>query len=194
MARSIALGLAFSMLAATNGFAAPNCGALVATQGCACAAPITPGTPIGQLSGVEGNVQKSGAHGYTPVTLSTPLNVGDGLLIGDTGKAMMTVGLACQQALGPETSVFVRAIQGCACVDTIAHNDVPPVPGNPPQIVGAANLTANGGPYIGGSFGPPATFPVGGTAGSGFFTAAVVGGAAATAVLLLARKPAPISP
>jgi hypothetical protein len=193
------------MLAATNGFAAADCSALVASQGCACAAPITPGTPIGQLTGVEGNVQKSGAHGYTPVTVSTPLNVGDGLLIGDTGKATMVVGLACQQALGSETSVFVRAIQGCACVDTIAHNDVAPVlsnprqiagaPSSPPQIVGAANLTANGGPYIGGSFGPPAAFVPGSTVGNAFFTAAVVGGGAATAVLLLAHKPAqPISP
>jgi hypothetical protein len=167
MIRSISLALAFSLTAATASFAGPNCSALLQSQGCSCIAPLSAGGPLGQLSQIEGDVRKSGTSGYVPVKASTPLNVGDGVLIGNKGKALLTIGLACQHALGPQSSVMISSVHGCACVAMIQDG---------------ALVTAH-------SIGNVGEGP-----GSGITVAAAGAGAGIGTLYLLVRKPSPISP
>src|SRR5665213_398210 len=121
MLRSIALGTALSIAAVVGARAAPpapDCGALLASEGCTCAVPITPGSPVADLSSAVGDVQKTGAANYTPVSGSATLQVGDSVLLGVGGAAYLAAGPTCQHALGQDTTIVVQQVGSCACIKT----------------------------------------------------------------------------
>lgn len=121
MFRSIALGTVLSIVAVVGVQAtpaAPDCGALLASEGCTCAVPITPGSPVADLNSVVGDVQKTGAANYTPVSGSSTLQVGDGVLLGVGGAAFLAAGPTCQHALGHDTTLIVQQVGSCACIKT----------------------------------------------------------------------------
>ncbi len=108
---------------ASGAAAAPNCSALL-SQGCTCAVPVEAGSPVGTLAVIAGDVRKSGAQQYTPLAVNTVVNLqpGDGILVGDRGEAELSAGGRCQaRKLGPQSSLVVREVNGCACVAVVGR-------------------------------------------------------------------------
>jgi hypothetical protein len=152
MRRSAILALVLSMAAASGTHAAPNCNALL-SEGCACAAPIAPDRPVGKLTGIEGDVRKTGRGEYTPLASETEdLNPDDGVVIGDGGKAYLTAGSNCQRLeLRPRTSLVVREVDGCACVALVGSEGIQPLEtGSTGEGAGDAALAAG---FLGGTVG-----------------------------------------
>jgi hypothetical protein len=130
--RIIALSAALCLGLPAAALAAPNCAAIQARLGCGCAVPVVPGQPVGQLTGVHGDVKKTGEGAFTPVSADVPVQIGDGILTGKDGQALLTFGPACQQMkLASFTSVVVREVEGCACITSVDSGGapVPPVGG-----------------------------------------------------------------
>ena len=144
MLKSIALGLAVA--ATTVGAATAQqaaCSALVQTQACVCAAPIVPGQAVGQLRGVQGSVVLSGHANFSPITAPTGLSVGDGVLLGPDGSALVTLGPTCSNRVLPANStVSLTQVGGCGCL-TVQSNPAP-VPGPHSGTVGVAAIGALG--------------------------------------------------
>ena len=136
--RTITLGVIVSLASAAPIAAAPLCSAVKDRLGCGCAVPIVASHPIGTLTGVGGDVKKTGAGGYVPVNSDVLLNIGDGVLFGKDGHGLFSAGKACQSIrFGASSSLIVRAVDGCACI-TAANNVPPPTP--PPVPAGGAGL------------------------------------------------------
>jgi hypothetical protein len=117
--RTIALALLFSLGASGAALAVPACSAITSDMGCSCAVPIVPDQAIAQVTKVGGDVQKTGAGSYTPISGDTPLKVGDGLILGEAGHSLLTAGPECGLELGAFTSVVVRAVEQCACITAV---------------------------------------------------------------------------
>lgn len=155
--RAVALSFALSVLTATSSWAQVSCSFLVSSGGCTCAAAI--GAASGLLGGIGGDVKKSGAGGYSPINAETGLTVGDGVLLGDDGKAALSAGPECQpRSLGPQTSVSVSQVGGCACF-TVVENQVPPPPpdGGGAALAAAAAVGVGAGVYLLTRTGSPAS-------------------------------------
>jgi hypothetical protein len=123
MTRLVALCVTILLIAASRGYAgdlsSQKCDKQdrldSGRQGCACVAVATPGRPIGTLLNVVGDVKKSGVNGYAPVQASAPVFLGDSVLVGDKGSALLKVG-ECQHLMGSNSSFMVRESRGCGCV------------------------------------------------------------------------------
>jgi hypothetical protein len=126
MIRVAALSLA-GIVALLSGAAnaAPNCSSLPASEGCTCVVDLVEGGLLAELTDVSGGVQKTADGGYTPVTSSTPIKIGDGVYITE-GKGVLTAGPSCQlMSLGPQTSIIAKEVGGCGCIQV--SNLKPPV-------------------------------------------------------------------
>jgi hypothetical protein len=122
MLKAVALGLAVATAAGSLAHAQQATCAAALAQGCTCAAPITTGGIIAQLTGVQGNVVVSGQANYTPITTPSGLNVGDGIMVGSNGAALVSMGPSClNHALAPNSSASITQIGSCACL-TVRSN------------------------------------------------------------------------
>ena len=86
-------------------------------EGCLCilALPFKPTSPVAFLDKIKGDVLKSGQAGFTPVTARAGLSVGDSVLFKANGQALLTAGASCNHLVGPQASLIVKQIDGCAC-------------------------------------------------------------------------------
>jgi hypothetical protein len=130
--RSLALSLIVTVAGLGPSMAAPNCVAVQKSQGCSCVVPIVPQTPVGRITGLGGDIKRTGPGSYTSVKMDTPINVGDGLLFGKDGHGFLSAGPGCQNLkLGAFTSLVVRAVAGCACITSVDGTGAPVGPAAP---------------------------------------------------------------
>jgi hypothetical protein len=112
---------------------------------CLCVVPIV--LPVALVTDIEGTVLKSDTNGFSPVVEQASLSVGDRVLVGDSSKASLIAGLACQTAIGPDASLSVRQLnETCACLALQEQKPIAPAAPHSPYlaIAGAAGLLALG--------------------------------------------------
>ena len=111
MRASLIATLAVALLASSPGFAADvdftnKCTVPTDAQGkpeCLCSVPfrVLQESPVALLNYIKGEVLKSDKAGFTPVTGSTTLQVGDTVLLKADAQAELTAG-NCSHVVGPQ--------------------------------------------------------------------------------------------
>jgi hypothetical protein len=81
---------------------------------CACAAPLANFTPGSASLAIQGSVMLE-AQNPGPDPSAPFLSVGDSAVVLDNGSAALSFPGACSASLGPQSSLVIRAIDGCAC-------------------------------------------------------------------------------
>jgi hypothetical protein len=129
--RSLALSFILTVAGMGTTMAAPNCVAVQQSQGCSCAVPLIPNTPVGKITNLGGDIKRTSRGSYTAIKTDTAVNVGDGLLFGKDGHGILTAGSCQGLKLGAFTSVVVRAVAGCACITSVDGSGAPLGPAAP---------------------------------------------------------------
>ena len=101
-------------------FAQAQCSALL-DQGCACAVPLEAlrGNEFGELNPIVGDVLLTRTSGSHAVTSVENVNVGDGVVVLENGKASLKSGPSCLLQLPAQSSLVIRAVEGCACASLV---------------------------------------------------------------------------
>ncbi len=123
--RSLALSFIITVAGLGPSMAAPNCAAVQQSQGCSCAVPLIPNTPVGRITNLGGDIKRTSRGSYTAIKVDTPINVGDGLLFGKDGHGLLSAGSCQNLQLGAFTSIVVRAVAGCACITSVDGTGAP---------------------------------------------------------------------
>ena len=147
MRASLMATLAVALLASSPGFAADvdftnKCTVPTDAQGkpeCLCSVPfrVLQESPVALLNYIKGEVLKSDKAGFTPVTGSTTLQVGDTVLLKADAQAELTAG-NCSHVVGPQASLIVKQIDGpCACIALSGETSAAaaPPPGGPGALI-----------------------------------------------------------
>lgn len=102
----------------------PVCTSSADTQklGCVCVFSEK-ASPVAMLSDVKGVVLKSDAGGFSEVSKPTPLGIDDIVQTKTDGSALLTAGINCHRAIGPNVSLAVRDLgQGCGCAAVLGES------------------------------------------------------------------------
>lgn len=92
-------------------------GPVFAQSGCTCliSAP-TPGSALGSIWTVNGNVFKTGSSGLENATAGTEVKVGDVISTGASSSASVSLGRGCDLALRASAQVTIAPVDGGICV------------------------------------------------------------------------------
>jgi hypothetical protein len=108
-------------LLATLPLAGPAFGQAVCSglSQCACAAPLASFAPgSANLTGMQGSVQVTAVNpGNNPDTAL--LTIGDSAVSLVDGSAILNFAGSCQAQMGPQSSLVIRAVEGCACAEIV---------------------------------------------------------------------------
>jgi hypothetical protein len=154
MRASLVATLAVALLASSPGFAADadftnKCTVPTDAQGkpeCLCSVPfrVLQESPVALLNYIKGEVLKSDKAGFTPVTGSTTLQVGDTVLLKADAQAELTAG-NCSHVVGPQASLVVKQIDGpCACIALSGENSAAAAPAGDPRALIALGVIGAG--------------------------------------------------
>jgi hypothetical protein len=159
--------LVFSCILA---FAAPAFGEDVCSavsSKCACAVPLASFAPGSATLNMQGSVLLEAQNPGTDASTAL-LNVGDSAIVLANGSAALSFPGGCSASIGPQSSLVIRDLGGCACASVV-------------------EATTTAGLSEGGSGAPEptdgATGPGIGAAGTGIDAATIVGGMAAAGAI-----------
>jgi hypothetical protein len=118
-------------------FAQAACSALGPGQ-CACSAPLASFPPGSGILSMQGAVEVTAANPGTDPSVAL-LGVGDSAVVLDNGSATLTFPGACSASLGPQSSLVIRAVEGCACASVVEASTAAAGNGvDPAAVVGGA--------------------------------------------------------
>ncbi len=110
------LAIATLVALASPAFGQAACSSLAQ---CACAAPLASFAPgSANLADMQGSVQVTAANpGNNPDTAL--LTIGDSAVSLVDGSAILNFAGSCQAQMGPQSSLVIRAVEGCACAEIV---------------------------------------------------------------------------
>jgi hypothetical protein len=87
-------------------------------EGCTCVANIPPGVkgPFANLLDPKTEVLFSGKGGYTPISTTTAMNLGDQAMTSPTGSVIVDAGANCHFQVASNATISMTQKGSCACL------------------------------------------------------------------------------